>query len=134
MAQPPEPSRAFDRRQAGQPGSVLLVRPGRLHIGVDVRVGAGQAEVAASLQVERLAAALHYEVIASGFDDPSHYGSAPIRSLFTPAESGEWRVDGDSYRLLISNWRGPRDGLREATAWMRQRFAGMHIRVMVRCP
>lgn len=124
---------AFDRRRISQPGSTLVVRPGRLHIGALLHAELGQAEVLACLQVERLATALLYEVTASGFRDPSHYGAAPIRSRFSPDEPGPWRVADDHYRLLISNWRGPREGLRDAMAWMRRRFAHMHVRASVRC-
>lgn len=122
---------AFDRRRQLWPGTRLRVRPGRFQVGIDVQFDA--ASVTAWVQVDEESGAVHYEVIAAGFNDPSHYGNQPIRDRFTPEQPGEWIVHERQYRWAASVWRGPTDGVRDAVAWMHRRFAGMRVRVMVRC-
>jgi hypothetical protein len=90
-----------------------------------------QAEVAARLQVARVAHVKRYEVVASGFDDPSHYGNGAIRSSFTPETPGEWQVCEGLYGLTLSTWRGPSDETERAISWMQERFGGIRIRVRI---
>lgn len=121
----------FDRRRQPWPGTRLHALPGRFAVSVDIQFDA--AAVTAWLQVDPQIGAVHYEVIAAGFNDPSHYGNQPIRARFTPEESGEWMLHERQYRWAASVWRGPTDGVRDAVAWMHRRFAGMRVRVLVRC-
>jgi hypothetical protein len=122
---------SFDRRRHEWPGTRLRVRPGRFQVGIDVQEG--RAIVTAWLQIDTEPGAVHYEVIAAGFNDPSHYGNQPIRASFAPTDPGEWVAHEQHHRWAASVWRGPAEGVREAVAWMHRRFAGMRVRVMVRC-
>lgn len=120
----------FDRRRLLWPGTRLQALPGRFQVGVDIDLDA--AAVTAWLLVDQQIGAAHYEVIAAGFNDPSHYGNQPIRARFTPEAPGEWVAHEHQYRWAASVWRGPTDGARDAVAWMHRRFAGVRVRVLVR--
>lgn len=108
-----------------------VVVPGRFLIGIE-SLGAA-LEVVAWLQIDRRAGASRYKVVASGFNDPSHYGRRAIRSSFTPAALGAWQAAGAAYRLAVSTWCGPPEGMREAVAWMSRRFAGMRVHATACC-